>query len=155
MGGCAYMLCLFLLGSETMSDEKREDRSQNCVELYVIAEEAELDPLLIISIAHTESRFDKKAVSRAGAIGMMQVLPKYFCPKKGKCDYTAAGIKAWKAWSRKKNKKRTTREALCRYNSGRPCKDAPRARVYANIVLKKHRKLLRKETTLCDYEPGC
>ena len=154
MGGCAYMLCLFLLGSETMSDELREDRSINCVELYTIAEEAELDPLLIISIAHTESRFNKKAVSRAGAIGMMQVLPRFFCPKKGKCDYTAAGIRAWKAWSKKK-KKRTTKEALCRYNSGKSCKDSPRAKVYANIVLKKRRKLLLNEERLCDYEPGC
>ncbi|MCL1982949.1 MAG: lytic transglycosylase domain-containing protein [Clostridiales bacterium] len=34
-----------------------------------------VDPKLLMAIAHTESKFNPGAVSRAGAIGMMQVMP--------------------------------------------------------------------------------
>ena len=143
---CALLLCLTLLSAEKMSVEKTESRARNCIELAQLAVERKLDPLMIISIAHTESRFSKVAVSSAGAIGMMQVLPKYFCPKKGKCDYTAAGLKAWRAWS----KGRSREEALCRYNSGKPCKKSPMASYYSRVVMKKHRKL-KKEFSDFEY----
>ena len=157
MNGCVWMLCISLLSVEDMSEEKLYSRADNCEELWHLSEEQGLDPLLMLAISHTESRFNKKAKSRAGAMGMMQVLPRYFCPKKGPCDYTAAGFKAWKAWSKKRgNKKRSIKEALCRYNSGQPCSKSPRASYYAKVVLRKFR-LLRIEYSerQCEYEPGC
>lgn len=39
------------------------------------SEEYELDPYLVSAIIHTESANDKKAVSRAGAVGLMQIMP--------------------------------------------------------------------------------
>ena len=137
---CALLLCLTLLSAENMSVEKTERRARNCIELAQLSATQNFDPLMVISIAHTESRFSKRAVSSAGAVGMMQVLPKYFCPKRGKCNYTQAGLRAWRAWS----KGRSREEALCRYNSGKPCKKSPLARHYSRVVMRKHRELKKE-----------
>jgi soluble lytic murein transglycosylase-like protein len=40
-----------------------------------VAGEAGVDPLLVLSIIHVESRFDRYAVSPRGALGLMQLLP--------------------------------------------------------------------------------
>lgn len=40
-----------------------------------------IDPLLILSVIHTESTFAKHAISSAGAFGLMQVLPKWHLDK--------------------------------------------------------------------------
>lgn len=138
MGSCALLMCIQLLSVEAMPKNKLDARAENCVELADMAYEADVDPLIVIAIAHTESRFNKTAVSSAGARGIMQVLPRYFCPKTGKCDYTKAGFKAWRAWS----KGRGYEEALCRYNSGRSCKNSARAKVYSNSVMRKYLRLI-------------
>ena len=70
---CALLLCLTLLSAENMSVEKTETRARNCIELAQLAADQKLDPLMVISIAHTESRFSKVAVSSAGAIGMASI----------------------------------------------------------------------------------
>ena len=154
---CLLLLCTTLVGLEELPEKKQSTLISNCVELGERAEAYGLDPSLMISIGHTESRFNKKAKSRAGAMGMLQVLPKYFCPKKGRCDYTDAGFEAWTRWSNK----RTTKEALCRYNSGRKCAESKRASYYSRTVLKKLRRLslLVKKTSCpgceCSNEDGC
>jgi soluble lytic murein transglycosylase-like protein len=43
--------------------------------LTAVAREHQLDPLLLHAIAHVESRHNPKAVSKAGARGVMQVMP--------------------------------------------------------------------------------
>lgn len=149
---CALYLCASILSTEPMKESTREVRVSACVDLVEKAIEHEQDELIIIAIAHTESRFNVNAVSKAGARGILQVLPKYFCPKKGKCDYTAAGFKAWAAWS----KNRSLKEALCRYNSGQKCSNSKRARYYSRVVLRKYAKLLEAHSLEKDCsEPGC
>lgn len=39
------------------------------------ANRAELPPELVLAVIHIESRFDRFAISRAGALGLMQVMP--------------------------------------------------------------------------------
>lgn len=41
----------------------------------MVAENYNIDPLLLHAIAHVESRHDPQAVSPAGALGLMQVMP--------------------------------------------------------------------------------
>ena len=45
-------------------------------EIKIIAEQFEVDPYLILSIIQVETRFDPNKVSKKGAMGLMQVMPK-------------------------------------------------------------------------------
>ena len=44
-------------------------------EIWRHAEEYRLDPYLVCAVTHTESRFRPAAVSRLGAVGLMQLMP--------------------------------------------------------------------------------
>ena len=44
--------------------------------VYLYASLYNLDPKLVTAIIHVESRFNTKAVSHRGAVGLMQVMPK-------------------------------------------------------------------------------
>lgn len=52
-------------------------------EAEVSAREAELDPLLIVAMMAVESSFNPLAESRAGALGLMQVIPRWHMDKIG------------------------------------------------------------------------
>ena len=45
-------------------------------EIAAAAAEAQIDPYLVLSVIRQESTFNEKAVSRAGARGLMQIMPK-------------------------------------------------------------------------------
>ena len=45
------------------------------------ATEFEIDPMLVLAIQKVESRFDKFAISSAGAMGLMQVIPSWHIDK--------------------------------------------------------------------------
>jgi soluble lytic murein transglycosylase-like protein len=96
------------------------------------ADDRGFDVPTVIALAYEESRFTGSARSKAGAIGPMQILPRYFCPdrrEKG-CDPVDAGMKAWGIYSTKYPK---PRDSLCHYNAGRVCNTSSRR--YANRVL--------------------
>jgi len=44
-------------------------------EIWQCAEEYRLDPYMVCAVIHTESRFRPMAVSRLGAVGLMQLMP--------------------------------------------------------------------------------
>lgn len=44
-------------------------------EIWQYSEEYRLDPYLVCAVIHTESRFRPAAVSRLGAVGLMQLMP--------------------------------------------------------------------------------
>ncbi len=43
--------------------------------LHAEAKRAKLDPELVLAVIHIESRFDRHAISYAGAVGYMQIMP--------------------------------------------------------------------------------
>lgn len=123
-------LCALALAA--LSHNPTADQLSTCVEVHLEAQAQGVDPSLMIAMSWHESRFNRRAVSHAGARGAMQVMPRYFCPKrthKG-CNLIRAGVKAFKAWQRRHPAIRGT---LCHYNSGNVCR--PGGRRYASAVL--------------------
>ena len=98
------------------------------------------DPALVLAISWEESRLDRGVVSRVGACGPMQVLPKYsrFDCKELAGDLGVLG--GWEALEYWRGRSRTLEQALAHYNGGN--KPGKRARAYAKRVLKWRRNLV-------------
>ena len=69
------------------------ERISVCNRVAERARERGIDPFLAISISFHETKFTYTD-SNKGAKGPLGVLPKWHCPKKGKCDLIDAGIDA-------------------------------------------------------------
>lgn len=128
----AFLICSALL-SIYPNVSNYEIRMHTCVEVADAASANDIDPILLVSIGWVESGMKPNAVSSAGAIGPLQVIPRYFCPEgkaKG-CDTIKAGVRAFKEW--KRHFKEDTK-VLCHYNAGWRC--GPQSRKYAKKVLR-------------------
>lgn len=128
----AILVCSAIVGQEPMSQSKRDTKTAACVDLMDKAHMIGLDPIEVASIGWVESRFNPNVVSKAGARGMLQAIPKYWCKGKRRgCDYTAAGLSAWTYYRHKT----PLMEALCKYSSGMRCYKSKKARVYARKTM--------------------
>ena len=136
-------------GSTTSSSYLRkvlrtyEDRMDTCLNIASLAKEWMVEETFAISIAWVESKFSEKVVSSAGAVGPMQVLPKYWCPngKQKGCDLTIAGIRAL---DRLVSKYDTLAAAACHYNSGLKCNKHSRRYATRVLVIKQRLDTLRE-----------
>jgi soluble lytic murein transglycosylase-like protein len=91
-----------------------------CESIVIEAIEHGVDPILMAAVGWRESRFNAAAVSHCGAVGPLQVMPRWACPNrtaKG-CDLVEAGVVAYKGWLRRHE---TPTLALCHYNNGTRC----------------------------------
>lgn len=61
--------------ADRAENDERGDRSEIRQRLQAVAQEFGLDPKLAIGMAEVESALDPNAVSRKGAVGVMQVMP--------------------------------------------------------------------------------
>ena len=115
-----------------------------CTHVYKEATRQDVDPLIAISVAWHETRF-QNLTSEAGAKGPMGVIPKYHCPKKGKCDYIKAGVSALKKFLGD-----DLCTSLAKYNRGLKgqCKKGRSEYGYAKKVIRTYNSLRE-----CDY--GC
>jgi hypothetical protein len=135
---CIVALCTALASQQPLSTKSRAAITKSCIELAKYTQaNTNADVLTVAAIAYTESGFRHTAVSSAGARGILQVLPKYWC-KKGKlakCNYLKAGLRAWRYYRKRSP---TLRDALCSYASGKPCgSGTTRATRYADTVLRR------------------
>ena len=147
-------LCLLLLtelfqgrgaGYTDKIDTFYLDRLGECVQVTNAAEELGVSMSLAASLAYQESRMNAAAVSSAGAVSSVQVIPKYMCPK-GRirnCDLVRSGL----AWFKKLlATSKSPTAALCKYNMG-PTRYALRGRCskesrsYARQILLRQKKL--------------
>ena len=101
------------------------DAMSICLDIASQAEYQGEDPALMISLAYVESRLDYSAVSHAGAIGPMQIIPKFW-----KGEHIRAGLDAWKYWKKRAG---SVRLGLAMYNAGR--NPGPRAFRHADKIL--------------------
>ncbi len=93
------------------------------------------EPPLTLAIAYEESRLKRDRVSKAGACGPMQVLPKfsrYSCREMQGDHGIDAGLETLDYWRRRSE---TLEQALAHYNGGN--KPGRRARAYARRVMKR------------------
>ena len=77
---------LFLFGAEATDRALRTKREEALLPFVLAAaEEFDVPPTLILSVIRTESDFKKDALSAAGAIGPMQLLPETFYYLRDEC----------------------------------------------------------------------
>ena len=123
----------------------REAARVTCVELAYEAEARGMDPTMALAVASVETKFSAGAVSPAGAVGVLQIVPKWSrqdmavagCAGLKGCDLTAVGVVKLKRVIRKYG----VEEGLARYAGCRG--KCTRAKNYARRVLKKTRRLRR------------
>jgi soluble lytic murein transglycosylase-like protein len=144
--------------------------------LVEVAEEENVDPLVLTSLIHVESRWTPTARSRSNACGLTQVLPKYSggwrnrFGKRLTCKQLfdpetsiQRGTKILAYYLKKY--RRSYRRSLCSYNAGpsRCRRPQPRHKGhrYATKVLKLKQRLERElvkveeEVRNEEYIPGC
>jgi soluble lytic murein transglycosylase-like protein len=124
-------LCL-AVSSLGISDSAKKTACDHMPYIVEQSKKAELDPALILSMMYVESRFKKNVVSRSGACGLMQLIPRWNKEKiNGKlvrysCEKIMEprrnirlGIMALKRWLKATG---SLDRALCGYNAGNICR---------------------------------
>lgn len=117
------------------------EREAVCQEVAKAAADKGVDPAFAVALSFTESRFSMEARSAAGAVGPLQILPKYYCPNrtiKG-CDLIDAGIGAIIRHEKRYGPRLS--DVLCHWNSGNRC--TARSKYFARKVLKRRRLLTK------------
>ena len=86
---------------------------------------------LATTLAWSESRFRRDVVSSAGAVGPLQIQPRFWCPGRSAdgCDLAMAGTRALRELTGRFGLER----GLCHYAAGNVCND--RALRYARFIL--------------------
>jgi len=112
----SLLVCLQLLSVAGLPSSHRAEALEVC---RAVADEAQaqgVDPALATALSFHESRLSWNATSRAGAVGPLQILPRW-----SSCDSTARGCQLWQGvahlagWLKRTP---TEREAIGRYNAG-------------------------------------
>ena len=123
-----------------------------CKHMDTVVKEAEknnVSPVTLVALIHEESRWKPWVVSKAGACGLTQVMPKYTKGKwtcnslKNPTNSIRAGASALAFWVYKYGKG-DYRIGLCGYNGGYRCRGEKRNRrslAYAKRVIKMTKKL--------------
>ena len=145
---CVLIFCSMILESEMNAVPK--SRHSVCVEVVTESVKQEVDPVLSASVAWRESAFIRDAMSSAGAVGPMQVIPRFWC-KKQPCDYIESGVRALKYYTLRHGE----RHGLCAYFSGKRCPVSQGvSHSYRDKVLKTYSKFSSYLSYSCGQD-GC
>ena len=154
-------LALGLVGASPSLSPLPEDRVEfACQQMETLVTEAEaegFDPTVIAGLIYVESRWSPTAVSRSGACGLTQVIPRYVdesCTElKDPKTSIQVGVASLKKWTTKRVKRNGRlvrvprsgglREALACYNAGNACLKSSRGAAYASAVLRHAKRLSR------------
>lgn len=133
----AVILCLSAL-SMLQPQHRTPERWDTCHAIAAEARAQGVPPHVALAVAYVESRYNPAAVSPAGALGALQVLPKWHCPDgtaQG-CDLIAEGIGLIR---RLRLRLGNWYDAWCHYSSGTVCTESGRR--YADKVAARYRAL--------------
>lgn len=72
----------------------RHEAVAHCEEVEAAARAVRAPVALAVWSAYVESGLDPGAVSSVGARGLLQAIPRYWCPAQSTCDLTTAGVVA-------------------------------------------------------------
>jgi len=109
----ALLVCLALLQSRPVKD--RAESLQLCRQIATQAETRGLNPALPVALAYHESSMTRHAVSRVGALGPLQVMPRYIkCDASQRC-LIKTGLDIFEYWGRRY---RDPTEIVAHYNGG-------------------------------------
>jgi len=129
--GCILAFCYTFLFEAGHPENRLDSRAAVCMDVVEEAERQGVDPMLAVSVAHVESGFRRGARSHAGAVGPMQVIPRFWCKSKP-CNHIEAGVRALRTYTESHGEG----EGLCRYVSGRACRGSKTRRRYRDKVLR-------------------
>lgn len=105
------------------------------------AKKYDLDPKLLKSVAAAESSWDKNAVSKAGAQGLMQVMPDNFQPGENPFDPRDNIMAGARVMSWAKSKAGNDVEEMLRWYNGGKNRGSKENREYAGRVNEQYRKI--------------
>ena len=143
----ALALCLAITAIHPNLDtQKKSLVCENAQYIIEASEKYKLDPLIFSALIWKESRWTPKAISKANACGLTQVLPKYV-PETCKELKTPkisieTGARVLSYWIVKRKKKKIETALAC-YNAGNKCLDSKGGKAYAKSVLRLSRKYKR------------
>ena len=149
MGEILVALCLAAMELGTPA-QPRERAMATCYRVGALADLAGLDAALAVALTYTESRFNPEAMSGVGAIGPMQIIPRWHCPdgRERGCDVVVAGVAAL---ARYLARYRGVGAALCHWSQGNVCGRAGRR--FARVVLGRREAVAHRGMQL-DAEGG-
>lgn len=136
------MLCLIAVMSiyhqiGAVNTPKRKadfrERVQICEIIIEEADKQGVDSTLAVAVALEETRLTEGLKSNKGAIGPLQVLPKYWCDKRKYCDPIEAGVRALRYYV---NHSPEYKDALRKYAGA-----GVRARKYSSRVMRTYSHL--------------
>lgn len=138
MSICAAYFCQAFMLNLGYTEKAVKYKLDVCVEVSQSASDHGLDQALAVSVAHVESAFSRSARSSAGAVGPMQVMPRFWCSGVP-CDHVEAGMRALKTYVSKHG----TDDGLCAYFSGSKCGASKSRARYRDKVLSFYRTAKR------------
>lgn len=141
-----------------------DDKVSVCLEVARAAENEDLPVSIVVSVAYEESAFNRDLESKVGAVGPLQIIPRYHCPnsngetdphkRQGRlsgCDLIRDGVKALKWFWESYHQNWAV--SLAHYNSG--TKIFPSSRAYSKRVRRRAKRIDRQiKSTLSAWLNG-
>ena len=124
------ILCLVALSTFAPRHQTPE-RLDTCAEIVRAAEREGVPPHIALAVGYVESRYTPTARSGAGAVGAMQIIPRWICPGRTLvgCDPVLEGVRLLR---RSYLRRGSWTLVFCHYSAGTRCTDSGRR--YADKV---------------------
>jgi len=152
----AEYLCIAVLNMGMPNAEYACEQMEHVVNA---SEDLNFQPEVLVALIHYESRWNPRAISRGGACGLTQVIPRWTNPRKTCQQLLFApisiyeGTKMLRRWMDKFGRGKLSR-ALCGYNAGYSCRaTTSRGWSYARKIQRMARRI-RAQLSLIE-EDGC